>query len=59
MPVRFVTSSDPKYIAAADILIGDMSDINYEYLLFNRPIILLANKWLKKISLTLELKQIC
>lgn len=41
-------SADPKYLPATDILIGDMSDINYEFLLFDRPIILLTNAWLKK-----------
>jgi len=45
--IYYTTSSDPKYLAGTDILIGDMSDINYEFLLFNRPIILLANNWLK------------
>ena len=45
--IRFTTSASPKYIASTDILIGDMSDINYEFLLFNRPIILLANSWLR------------
>ena len=44
--VRFVFSSNPEYLATADILIGDMSDINYEFLLFDRPIVLLANEWL-------------
>jgi len=42
-----INNPDPKYLAATDVLIGDMSDINYEFLLFNRPIILLANEWLK------------
>lgn len=41
-----INSTDPRYLAATDILIGDMSDINYEFLLFNKPIILLANEWL-------------
>ena len=48
MPLRKTSSPHPKYIAAADILIGDMSDINYEFLLYNRPIILLANAWLEE-----------
>jgi len=43
-----ISSVDPKYLAATDILIGDMSDINNEFLLFNRPIILLANQWLRE-----------
>lgn len=47
MPIKQIGSPDPKYLAATDILIGDMSDINYEFLLFDRPIILLANQWLK------------
>ena len=41
-----IGSPDPRFLAATDILIGDMSDINYEFLLFNRPVILLANDWL-------------
>jgi len=45
---RQISSSDPKYLSATDILIGDMSDINYEFLLFDRPIVLLANEWLKQ-----------
>jgi CDP-glycerol glycerophosphotransferase (TagB/SpsB family) len=48
MPYKIIGNSEPKYLAAADILIGDMSDINYEFLYFNRPIILLANKWLRE-----------
>jgi len=48
LSVKFVSSADPKYLASGDILIGDMSDINYEYLLFNRPVILIANDWLQK-----------
>ena len=32
----------------SDILIGDMSDVNYEFLVFNRPIILLANDWVRQ-----------
>ena len=47
MPVRQIESPEAKYLAATDILIGDMSDINYEFLLFDRPIILLANDWLR------------
>lgn len=42
-----IGDSNPKYLAATDILIGDMSGINYEFLLFDRPIILLANQWLQ------------
>jgi len=48
MPLKYVYGPDPKYLPASDILIGDMSDINYEYLLFNRPIILLANDWIRE-----------
>jgi hypothetical protein len=48
MSLKFVTTSDPSYLCAGDIMIGDMSDINYEYLLCDRPIILLCNEWLKK-----------
>ena len=45
---KIIGSADPKFLAASDVLIGDMSNINYEYLLFNRPIILLANEWVDK-----------
>ncbi len=48
MAFKKIGSPDPRYLAATDILIGDMSDINYEFLLFDRPIILLANEWLSK-----------
>ncbi len=41
-------SAEPKYLAATDILIGDMSNINYEFLIYDRPIILLANKWVQE-----------
>jgi len=47
MAFKIIGSPNPKYLAATDILIGDMSDINYEFLLFDRPIILLANEWLR------------
>lgn len=47
MSFKKIASSDPRYLAATDILIGDMSDINYEFLLFDRPVILLANQWLR------------
>jgi hypothetical protein len=43
---KILGSSDPKYLAATDLLIGDMSNINYEFLLFDRPIVLLANDWI-------------
>jgi CDP-glycerol glycerophosphotransferase (TagB/SpsB family) len=48
MGFAILGSAEPKYLAATDILIGDMSNINYEFLLFNRPVILLANDWIKK-----------
>lgn len=44
---KIIGSADPKYLAATDILIGDMSNTNYEFLLFDRPIILLANEWVR------------
>jgi CDP-glycerol glycerophosphotransferase (TagB/SpsB family) len=44
---KIIGSADPKYLAACDLLIGDMSNINYEYLLFDRPIVLLANDWVQ------------
>lgn len=47
MPFAYLESPDPRYLAATDILIGDMSDINYEFLLYNRPIILLTNRWIR------------
>ena len=43
-----IGSADPKYLAATDILIGDMSNTNYEFLLYDRPVILLANDWLRE-----------
>jgi len=43
-----IGNPDPKYLAATDILIGDMSDINFEFLVYDRPVILLANEWLIK-----------
>jgi len=46
VPFTIVRSAEARYLAASDILIGDMSDTNYEFLLFNRPVILLANQWL-------------
>jgi hypothetical protein len=48
MTIKQIGSPDPKYLAATDILIGDMSDINYEFLIYDRPIILLANYWLRE-----------
>ncbi len=48
MSFKQIGSSNPKYLAATDVLIGDMSDISNEFLLFDRPIILLANEWLEK-----------
>ena len=35
MPFKKIGSPDPKYLAATDILISDMSNINYDFLLFN------------------------
>jgi hypothetical protein len=46
---KIIGSPHPKYLAATDILIGDMSNINYEFLLFDKPIILLANDWVEKV----------
>jgi hypothetical protein len=48
MAYKVISGSNAKYLAASDILIGDMSDINYEFLIFNRPIVLLANNWVRK-----------
>tara|TARA_Y100000768_G_scaffold246091_1_gene186625 strand:- start:9311 stop:10300 length:990 start_codon:yes stop_codon:yes gene_type:complete len=45
---RFIHKSSPSILPVTDILIGDMSDINYEFLLTDRPIILLSNNWLDK-----------
>lgn len=45
---KIIGSAEAKYLAATDILIGDMSNINYEFLVFNRPVILLANKWVQE-----------
>ena len=44
---KILGSSHPKYLAATDLLVGDMSNINYEFLLLKKPIILLANNWVK------------
>ena len=46
MAIKTVSSPDPKYLSSTDILIGDMSDINYEFLLLDKPLILLANEWI-------------
>ena len=43
---KAIGNIEPNIICATDFLIGDMSDINYEYLLLNKPIILLSNPWL-------------
>jgi CDP-glycerol glycerophosphotransferase (TagB/SpsB family) len=48
MGFAIIGSAEARYLAATDILIGDMSNINYEFLLFNRPVILLANDWIIK-----------
>jgi len=48
MPFKQIASPAPEYLAATDIFIGDMSDTNYEFLLFDRPVILLANRWLRE-----------
>ena len=48
MPLRIIGSPEPRYLAATDILISDMSNINYDFLLFDRPIVLLSNEWLRK-----------
>jgi len=47
MPFKIIGSPHPKYLAATDILISDMSNISYDFLLYNRPIILIANKWVR------------
>lgn len=48
MAIKQIGSARPEYLAATDILIGDMSNTNYEFLLFDRPVILLANQWLRE-----------
>jgi hypothetical protein len=48
MPIKQIGSAEAKYLAATDVLIGDMSNINYEFLLYDRPVILLANDWVRK-----------
>ncbi len=48
MGFTILGSAEPKYLAASDVLIGDMSNINYEFLLFDRPVILLANDWVTR-----------
>ena len=62
MPFKQIASPEAKYLAATDILIGDMSDINYEFLLYDRPLILLANEWIREnwpdIGLKTDLKNL-
>ncbi len=48
MAIVEVGSSEPKYLAATDIFVGDMTNTSYEFLLFDRPVILLANAWLRE-----------
>ncbi len=48
MPFKTIGSPHPRYLAATDILISDMSNISYDFLLYNRPIILIANKWVRE-----------
>ena len=48
MALKLIGSPALTYLAATDILIGDMSDVNYEFLLFDRPIIILANRWVNE-----------
>ena len=45
--LKIIGSADPKYLAATDLLIGDMSSINYEFLLYDRPVVLLSNDWVE------------
>ncbi len=47
MAFSIIGGADAKYLAATDILIGDMSNVNYEFLLYDRPVILLANDWVR------------
>lgn len=48
MPLKTIGSPHPKYLAATDILISDMSNISYDFLIYSRPIILIANKWVRE-----------
>jgi hypothetical protein len=43
---KIIGTSEPNILSITDYLIGDMSDINYEFLLLDKPIILLSNDWL-------------
>tara|TARA_B100000963_G_scaffold361656_1_gene398489 strand:+ start:7006 stop:7992 length:987 start_codon:yes stop_codon:yes gene_type:complete len=45
---KIINESYPNILSVTDILIGDMSDINYEFLLVDKPIILISNAWLDK-----------
>jgi len=47
--LKIIGSAHPRYLAATDVLIGDMSNINYEYLIYNKPIVLLANNWVNEV----------
>ena len=44
--ITYWHENSPNILSVTDILIGDMSDINYEFLLINKPIILMSNEWL-------------
>ena len=48
MPFKQMGSAHAKYLATTDVLIGDMSNTNYEFLLYDKPVILLANGWLRE-----------
>lgn len=45
---KVIDQSHPNILSVTDVLIGDMSDINYEFLLVNKPLILISNSWLDK-----------
>ena len=45
---KTIGKAEPNILCITDYLIGDMSDINYEFLLLNKPLLLLSNKWLKQ-----------
>ena len=46
--IKTTGKAEPNILCITDYLIGDMSDINYEFLLLNKPLILLSNKWLSQ-----------
>lgn len=47
MALKITASPQMDYLAATDVLIGDMSSANYMFILMDKPVVLLANSWLR------------